>query len=272
MMLGAAELSLALHAARPGGLPAGLPVRSAAVYLASAARWARAWASGSQATAGTLNLYDVSALAGYELAGAISAEHGSGLAVTRAGLIAQLRAQLGEAARPAAQDPFGFGFAWNQEDTAAHGAGLSVTASEYDALTGSAAWAGDAQRWLDDMLGANAWGVSFVVADGTVFPHCLSHQVANLAGSLTGRPPVLAGAVVEGPDSFAATGSVSGMRACQAGAPGGVPYRDFDGHGAVFADNQQSYSTTEPAIDLTALSPLAFAWRQAAATGVHPPA
>jgi hypothetical protein len=51
-----------------------------------------------------------------------------------------------------------------------------------------------------------------------------------------------------------------------------VPYRDFSGHGALFADNQRSYSTTEPAIDLTALSPLAFAWREAAATGVRPPA
>jgi hypothetical protein len=29
----------------------------------------------------------------------------------------------------------------------------------------------------------------------------------------------------------------------------------------VFRDNVQSYSTVEPAIDLTALSPLAFAWQ-----------
>jgi len=33
----------------------------------------------------------------------------------------------------------------------------------------------------------------------------------------------------------------------------------------VFADNVQSYSTVEPAIDLTALTPLAFAWQQDAA-------
>ena len=30
---------------------------------------------------------------------------------------------------------------------------------------------------------------------------------------------------------------------------------------AEFRDNMQSYSNTEPAIDLTAASPLAFAWR-----------
>jgi len=37
----------------------------------------------------------------------------------------------------------------------------------------------------------------------------------------------------------------------------------FNGHGAQFKDNMQSYDNTEPAIDLTATSPLAFA-RQAA--------
>ena len=269
MMLGATELSLALHAAG-SRLPPGLPVRSAAAYLRDAAGWAHQWAAGPQATGDTLNLYDVSALADYELAGAISAERGSGLAVTRATLIAHLRAQLAQASSVGAHDPFGFGFAWNQEDTAAHGAGLSVMANEYDALTGRPARAGQAQRWLDAVLGANAWGASFIVGDGTVFPHCLSHQIANLAGSLDGRPPVLAGAVVEGPSSYASTGLVPGMRRCHADAPGGVPYAAFSGHGAVFADDTQSYSTTEPAIDLTALSPLAFAWQEAAATGARP--
>jgi hypothetical protein len=57
------------------------------------------------------------------------------------------------------------------------------------------------------------------------------------------------------------------MRPCSALAPGGIPFQVFNGHRAVFADNVQSYSTVEPAIDLTALTPLAFAWQQAAATG-----
>jgi endoglucanase len=86
--------------------------------------------------------------------------------------------------------------------------------------------------------------------------------VANLAGSLDGQPPILAGAAVEGPNSFAATGTVPNMRRCAASAPGDVPYASFDGQHAVFADNVQSYSTVEPAIDLTALTPLAFAWQQ----------
>ncbi|HXM87586.1 MAG TPA: hypothetical protein VN889_08115 [Solirubrobacteraceae bacterium] len=33
---------------------------------------------------------------------------------------------------------------------------------------------------------------------------------------------------------------------------------------AVFRDNVQSYTTTEPAIDLTASSPLAFSWQVSA--------
>jgi len=126
-------------------------------------------------------------------------------------------------------------------------------------------FAGLAQRWLDDILGANAWGVSLIVGDGTVFPDCMQHQIANLVGSRDGRPPVLAGAAVEGPNSFAATGTVPDMRPCVANAPGNVPYFVFNGHRAVFADNVQSYSTVEPAIDLTALTPLAFAWQERAA-------
>ena len=51
------------------------------------------------------------------------------------------------------------------------------------------------------------------------------------------------------------------MRLCAANTPGDVPYAAYNGEKAVFADNVQSYSTVEPAIDLTALTPLAFAWQ-----------
>jgi endoglucanase len=269
MMLGAAELSLAL---RDGGghLPAGLPVRSPQVFLRDAAGWARSWLASPAATEDTLNLYDVSGLADYELYRAIGLEGGGGLAVGQAALAGHLKAQLDHATGIASQDPFGFGFGWNQSDTAAHGAGLSVMANEYDALTRQPAYGTEAQGWLNAILGANAWGESFIVGDGTAFPHCPSHQVANLAGSLTGKVPVLDGATVEGPNSYASTGAVQGMRPCSADAPGRVPFSDFNGHHAVFADNVQSYSTTEPAIDLTVLTPLAFAWQEAAAASVRP--
>ena len=263
MMLGATELARALQeAGHPAALPAGLPVRSAGTYLRDAASWASAWIHSKQALADTLNLYDVSALADYELVLTIRAQHATGLAVTTAQLLADLRGQIEKGIRIGAKDPFRFGFAWDQWDTTTHGAGLTVMADEYDALTGRPVYAAWAQRWLDDILGSNAWGVSLIVGDGTVFPDCMQHQVANLAGSLDGQPPVLAGAAVEGPNSFAATGTVPNMRRCAANAPGDIRYAAYNGHKAVFADNVQSYSTVEPAIDLTALTPLAFAWQQ----------
>jgi len=261
MMLGATELALALRSAGHARLPAGLPVRSARTYLADAARWAKLWITGPGSGNDTLNLYDVSALADYELFLAIGNHHRK-LAVTRPALLANLRGQIRMAIGIAGRDPFGFGFAWDQYDTTTHGLGLSVMANEYDALTGTPTYAAWGQRWLDDVLGTNAWGVSLIVGDGTVFPDCMQHQIANLVGSHDGRPPVLAGAVVEGPNSFAATGRVPNMRTCVAHGPGGVPYSAFDGHKATFRDNMQSYSTVEPAIDLTALSPLAFAWQE----------
>jgi hypothetical protein len=140
-------------------------------------------------------------------------------------------------------------------------------AHEYDALVHRPAYAAWGQRQLDDVLGANGWGVSLIVGDGSVFPDCMQHQIANLAGSHDGAPPALAGAVVEGPNSYAATGTVPNMQPCVANGPGDVPYAAFNGHRAVFADNVQSFSTVEPAIDLTAMSPLAFAWQEAGRHG-----
>ena len=264
MMLGATELARALQegGAGSGSQPGGLPVRSAATYLRDAAGWAHAWVNSKQALSDTLNLYDVSALADYELDLALARQPVRGLAITRSQLLGNLRDQIKKGITTAAGDPFGFGFAWDQWDTTTHGAGLTVMADEYDALAGRPVYAAWAQRWLDDILGSNAWGVSLIVGDGTVFPDCMQHQVANLAGSLNGQPPVLAGAAVEGPNSFAATGTVANMRRCAANAPGNIPYAAYDGQKAVFADNVQSYSTVEPAIDLTALTPLAFAWQQ----------
>ena len=279
MMLGATELALALEDSasprqRPPGtprgslakasLPAGLPVRSAGVYLRDAVTWAGEWIRGKAALSDTLNLYDVSALADYELIRAIHRGPSGWLGLSPASLMANLRGQIEKGIHTAAADPFGFGFAWDQWDTTTHGAGLVVMADEYDALAGKPVYAAWAQRWLDDILGGNAWGVSLIVGDGTVYPDCMQHQVANLAGSRDGRPPILAGAAVEGPNSYAATGTVPNMRPCAANAPGDVPYQSFDGHRAVFADNVQSYSTVEPAIDLTALTPLAFAWEEVA--------
>jgi endoglucanase len=257
MELGATELYKALAAATP---PAGLPHTDPMYYLPLAAQWANAYITGPNDAADTLNLYDVSGVAHYELANAI-AEAGNppGLATTPAALVADLKKQLDKAVAQANTDPFGFGFPWGTWDTTSHGAGLSVMASEYDHLTGTTTYAAYADEWLGNILGANGWGLSFIVGDGTKFPDCLQHQVANLAGSLNGTGPILAGAAVEGPNSKATTGSVSGMIACPSN--GVDTYAAFNSSSAEFRDNMQSYSNTEPAIDLTAASPLAFAWR-----------
>jgi endoglucanase len=254
---GATELYFALAG---GSLPSGLPQTNPMFYLTAAAQWAHAYITGPNDAADTLNLYDVSGVAHYELYRAIAqANNPSGLAVTQTDLLNDLKKQLDKAVTQAGTDPFGFGFTWAAFDTTSHGAGLVVMASEYDHLTNSTTYAAYGVRWLANILGANAWGVSLIVGDGSTFPHCMQHQVANLAGSLDGSPPVLAGAAVEGPNSTTSRGLVSGMVTCPVN--GVDQYAQFNGSGSTFQDNVQSWSTVEPAVDLTATSPLAFAWQ-----------
>ena len=164
-------------------------------------------------------------------------------------------------------DPFGFGVAWAEFDTTSFGAGLSVTASEYSYLSGTNTYSDYANRWLANILGANAWGTSLIVGNGSTFPHCMQHQVANLVGSTDGSPPVLAGAVVEGPNSIIGRGVVSGMVTCP---PNGVDVFVQFNNKAVYQDNVQSWATVEPATDLSASSPVAFSWQVAGAPSGTP--
>ena len=260
--LGATELAMAFA-------DAGQP-QLAAEYLGKAAHWANAYITGPNDAADTLNLYDVSGLAHHDLYRAIEdAGDPPGLEVTRAGLLADMKKAIDRAVAQAATDPFGFGFRWDVWDTTSHGAGLSVMASEYDALTGSSTYANEAIGWLSNILGANAWGTSLIVGDGLVFPNCLHHQIANIAGHLDGTTPVLAGAAVEGPNGVTYSGTQSGMRLCP--ADGSNRFGAFDGSRAKFKDDVQSFSTVEPAVDLTAASPLAFAWLSAPVSSTPPP-
>jgi len=257
--LGATELYLATAG---GGLPPGLPHTDPAYYLTRAAHWANAYITGPNDAADTLNLYDVTGIGHYELHRAIGqAGNPPGLETSQAALLADLKKQLDMALAQTGTDPFGFGFPWATWDTTSHGAGLSVMASEYDQLTGTTAYADYSGRWLANILGANAWGTSLIVGNGSTFPHCIHHQVANIVGSLDGSPPVLAGAAVEGPNGTVYRGLQTGMRVCP--ADGVDVFAPFNGSGAQFKDDVQSFSTVEPAVDLTATSPLAFA-RQAA--------
>ena len=252
--LGAVELYFAVAS---GGLPSGLPHTAPLFYLQQAAHWANAYISSPDDAADTLNLYDVSGLAHYDLYRAIAqAGDPPGLETSRAALVADLKKALDGAVGQAGTDPFQFGFPWATWDTTSHGAGLVVMASEYDELTGTPTYKAWSSRWFANILGANAWGVSLIVGDGTTFPHCIHHQVANLAGSLTGGSPILKGAAVEGPNGTLYRGFLTGMNNCP--ADNSDPYAQFNTK-AKFRDDIESFSTVEPAVDLTATSPVAFA-------------
>ncbi len=272
MELGATELYFALASAG-GSLPSGLPVTKPMTYLAQAAQFAGNYISKiyNPGYADTLNLYDVSGLAHFELYRALGqAGNPAGLAVTRQGILNQLEKQVGDAVTQAGTDAWGFGDAWNS-DTTSHGAGLSVMASELYAVTGDSSYDTYSRQWLANILGANPWGSSFIVGDGSAtFPDCIQHQVANLAGALNGTSggvPVLWGAASEGPSYAATAGTLPGMQLCPAN--GINTFKVFNGNDgpynaslkAVYRDNVQSYSTTEPAIDLTSTSFLMWSWR-----------
>jgi endoglucanase len=277
MELGATELYIALQSAG-GNLPAGLPVTNPLTYLTDAATYAGNYINKIYDTGNedTLNLYDVSGLAHFELYRALGlAGNPSGLSVNQSTVLTALENQLGVAITQARKDVWGFGLPWGKSgsgDTTSHGAGLSVMASELYYLTGFAAYNTYSQRWLGNILGANSWGSSFIVGDGSTFPNCIQHQVANLAGALdgtSGGTPILWGAASEGPASSATTGKLPGMNLCP--ADGVDAFKDFNGNDgaydskkvAIYRDNVQSYSTTEPGIDLTSTSFLMWSWRMA---------
>jgi endoglucanase len=274
MELGATELSVALFLSQ-GQLPRGLPVTAAQTYLTAAAQYASNYIKRIDGTGNedTLNLYDVSGLAHFELYRALGlAGNPQGLAVDQLTLLRALQGQLNVAIAQSAMDVWGFGVPWQNGDTTSHGAGLSVMASELYYLTKSSQYDRYSQQWLGNILGVNSWGSSFIVGDGTTFPNCIQHQVANLAGALNGTEggtPILWGAASEGPASAATSGTLPNMILCPAN--GHDTFKQFNGNDgtydrsqvAVYRDNVQSYSTTEPAIDLTSTSFLMWSWRLA---------
>ena len=259
MELAATELYLAT---RNPNLPEGLPHRDSAFYLKQATDWASAYIHGAKRGGEILSVANVGGLAHFELYRALMlAGNPSGLAVTPADLLADMKKTLDHAVSLAGKDPFGFGAPWGAGDTPTHGAALAVMASEYDYLTHSKQYDAYSRQWMDNILGANAWGTSLIVGDGTVFPRCIHHQVANLLASGNPPTPVLAGAVVEGPIEKPNSGAPRGAKACPAN--GEDSFSPFNGNGAVYKDNVEFYATIEPAIDLTAPSFLMFAWRMA---------
>ncbi|HZV74031.1 MAG TPA: glycoside hydrolase family 9 protein [Conexibacter sp.] len=254
--LGAVEIARALAAGAGGQY-----THAAAIYRRTAARWADAYLRSPLDGNDTLNLYDVAALAHGELLWTIDRWDDADLSVGRGELLADLHDQLALASRLAARDPFGLGYRYADGDVGQHALGLALEARIYDTAARSSSFAAFAQRQLDVVLGANAWGSSWIVGAGTAFPRCLHHQVANLAGSLDGRGPLLLGAAVPGPASDAALrglgGAPEGARRCPAHA--GDPYAPFAGRGARFVDAVAASPSVEPSDDAAALALAAFA-------------
>lgn len=256
MEWGAAELALAGQA---------LDDLRAAHWLQGGATWAKAYLA-EEAGDDTFNLYDTSALAHADLIRAMRAAAGAtGLALGEEPLLADLRAQLEIGVKRSTGDPFVAGAIYDDFDAAPHTFGLISTASLYRALTGDTTYATFATEQRDWAMGANPWGVSLMIGVGSVFAQCPQHVVANLSGSVDGTPPVLRGAVVNGPNSADLFTDGLGEffeegKTCPPG--GGDGYASFNARGSQFVDDVRSWQTVEPAIDFTAAALLAFALLQ----------
>jgi endoglucanase len=246
MLWGAAEFALADAAA-------GAPAARVRADLSVAARWARAYMA--QGHDDTFNLYDTGAVAEAELIQAM--RQAGDFPVSPGTLLGDMAAQLRAGQAQVKGDPFATGTVLGASDASPHAFGLYITDALYQKYGGAGQFASFAQQQLNFALGANGWGTSFVVGAGTVFPHCMQSEIANLAGSLTGRGDLQLGAVTDGPsapDNFQGLGTVDGMRACSAGN-----FAPFNTRTAAYEDNVVSWPSVEPADDYTANSLLAFA-------------
>jgi endoglucanase len=258
MELGATEIALADQR---------LGVHDGNAYLRDAASFARGYIAGE--TGDTFNLYDVSALAHADLSTAIRrAGNPHGLAVGPAQLTGDLERQVQTGAGRAAADVFHAGGVYTGFDVDSHTFGLLATEAMYRTASGDTTYAAFATRQRDWLLGANAWGTSFMIGEGSTFPDCPQHQVANLSGSIDGSPPVLTGAVVNGPndpDLFAdGLGDYQdAMVGCPAG--GSDPYAAFTGHGSRYVDDVRAWQTDEPALDMTGSAIIGAALQASAA-------
>jgi endoglucanase len=258
MAWGAAEIALADEAT-------GAPAWQLNADLATAARWARAYiAQGHPADGDTFNLYDNGAVAEGELLQAM--QQAGSYPIAPGALLGDLAAQLRTGEDWAKGDPFALGTQLGASDASPHAFGLFITDALYQKYGGSDRYAAFAQQQLNFALGANAWGSSFVVGAGTVFPHCMQSEIANLAGSLTGTGDIQLGATTDGPSSignFSGLGTVPGMRACSAGN-----FAPFNTATAGYEDNVVSWPSVEPADDYTAASLFAFALGAAEGPGL----
>jgi endoglucanase len=230
---------------------------SYAGYLTQAATWASDYIA-SDSGQDTLNLYDVSALAHADLVAAIGDAGGpSGLAVTPADLIANLKAQVAGAVKTANADIFHEGGDYTNFDVDSHTFGFISTEALYQKLSGDteyAAFAGEQRDWL---LGDNAWGTTFVAGVGTTYPKCMGGQLENLSTNVD------TGAVVNGPNGTSnftggLGGLLTGMVKCEKDS-----FTTYTGHGGEYVDDVRSWQSSEPALDMTGSMLLAGSLQEA---------
>jgi endoglucanase len=212
-----------------------------------AATWAAAYIASD--TTGTLGVADVSALAHADLIalGDASAPR----------LLEDLRRQLDTGVEHAAADPFSAGASTLDFDSVPFTFGLVATAALYESSSGDDSYRDFASTQRAWALGANAWGSSFMVGAGSVYPECPEHQVANL----TDGADELLGAVVNGPnaaDKLVELNAFDTMVPCAANGADDVPYATFDGHGSRYLDEVGAWQTVEPSLDFTSTALLAY--------------
>lgn len=210
----------------------------------------------------TLDVSDTGPVAFADLVRAIRASPDAADDVSEPMLLDGLRAVLETAASRAARDPFRAAVDTTDFDTAPRALGLVAVARMYHELSSDDTFAVLEAHQLDWVLGANAWGVSFIVGAGTTYPRCIHHMTGNLATDRDGDPTTLRGAVVGGPNavSLFAHGldePLPGMRACPARSRDA--YAAFTGHGSRFVDDVRAWQTVEPAIDMAAVATFALA-------------
>ena len=254
----------AAPAAAPSGRAAAHATRSSTCD--GPRSWASAYIATRRRASDPLNLYDVSGLAHFELVRALrQAGDPPGLAVTEAAAARQPRARSStRAVAHRAGDPFGFGFPW---DDRRHGLARRRAGGDGQPSTttspASRRYAPASARWLGNVLGANAWGVSLIIGDGSTFPDCPSasgREPRRLARRLA---PGARRRGRRGPERRTpAAARSAGMRRCPADGGNAVRARST-ARGRVPATTCSRYTTVEPAIDLTASSPLAFSWQVA---------
>jgi endoglucanase len=210
------------------------------------------WAAGYLAsdTLGTLGVGDVSALAHADLVKLLDSG-GAATETTRDRLTGDLARQLDDGKTRATRDPFRAGADYLEFDAVPHTFGLATTALLHRQTTGKDTYAAFGTQQRNWALGANAWGSSFVIGAGSVYPRCPEHQAANLTGKQ------LTGAAVNGPNGakrFAELNRFPTMRPCVTAG-----FARFDGHGARFVDDVGAWQSVEPADDFTATALLTFA-------------